>query len=276
MTIPYRDKPIEADLDIADQVRQANITYHDAIASEYESDPSTALVFTREAQTRIERIVGLLGQTTEGGLFVDVGCGTGNVLKFAQRAFDRAIGMDISAGMLSVAKERGLVVCLADALTLPVASASVDAISCFSVLYHLYHQRPYLAEFYRVLKPGGYLYTDFDPNGACLLRQSFFLRIVQFIYRHILSLRFGLWRREGIQSEESRMAGLQKLAECHQNYTSGLDPAAFRYDLTALEFREVGIYYHYSTLSLSQVKRLPTLVKFQKLMFPFLATIAKK
>ena len=64
MTIPYRDKPIEADLDMADQVRQANITYHDAIASEYESDPSTALVFTREAQTRIERIVGLLGQTT--------------------------------------------------------------------------------------------------------------------------------------------------------------------------------------------------------------------
>jgi ubiquinone/menaquinone biosynthesis C-methylase UbiE len=274
--MPNYDKRNEIALDIAEQVRKANISYHDAIANEYECDPSTALVFRKGAQAKINRVIQFLSQNTEGGLFVDVGCGTGNVLKFAQKAFSQAMGVDISVGMLSVAKNKGLNVCLADAITLPIESSAVDAISCFSVLHHLYQQKPFFLEFFRVLKPGGYLYTDFDPNGISLLRRPFVLSSVRCLYNGFLLIRSSQLTRKGLQAKKSKMLALQKLAEFHQNYSSGLKPDALRQELKSIGFREIKIYFHFSTLSLNQYKCVPIPVRVRALISPFLAIIAKK
>jgi ubiquinone/menaquinone biosynthesis C-methylase UbiE len=274
--ILHNGKREEIDPDIAEQVRDANISYHDAIAEEYESHPSTALVFGKRAQTRINGVIQFLSQNTKGGLFIDIGCGTGNVLKFAQKAFHQAMGVDISVGMLSVAKNRGLNVCLADAITLPIESSAVDAISCFSVLHHLYQQKPFFLEFFRVLKPGGYLYTDFDPNGISLLRRPFVLSLVRYLYNGFLFVRFGRLIGKGLESENSKMLALQKLAEYHQNYSSGLKPEAIRQELKSIGFREINIYFHFSTLSLNRYKCIPIPVAARAFVSPFLAIIAKK
>jgi len=274
--MPNDVKPKETALDIAEQVREANISYHDAIANEYECDPSTALVFGKRAQTRINGVIQFLSQNTGGGLFIDIGCGTGNVLKFAQKAFHKAIGIDISTGMLSIARNRGLNVCLADAINLPMESSTVDGISCFSVLHHLYQQKPFFLEFFRVLKPGGYLYTDFDPNGISLLRSPFVLSLVRYLYNGFLFIRFGRLMSKGLQSKNSKMLALQKLAEYHQNYSSGLKPDALRQELKSIGFREISIHFHFSTLSLNRYKWVPIPMKIRTLVSPFLAIIAKK
>jgi len=44
-----------------------------------------------------------------------------------------------------------------DCATLELADASVDLLFCHQTFHHLVEQEKVLAEFYRVLKPGGYL-----------------------------------------------------------------------------------------------------------------------
>ncbi len=276
MTMLRYDEPNGTDLEIAEQVRRANISYHDAIANEYESDPSTALVFKKGAQTKINRVVQFLSQSTEGEFFIDVGCGTGNVLKFAKKVFRKAMGMDISCGMLSVAKNRGLNVCLADAITLPIRSSTVDAISCFSVLHHIYDQKPFFLEFFRVLKPGGYLYTDFDPNGISLLRRPFVLSLVRYFYNGFLFIKFGRLMSKGLQSKNPNILTLQKMAEYHQNYSCGLKPDVLKQELKSIGFREINIHFHFSTLSLNRYKWISIPMKVRSLISPFLAIIARK
>ena len=270
------NKPDQTDSDIAEQVREANISYHDAIANEYESDPSTALIFKKGAQAKIKGVIQFLTENTEGCLFLDVGCGTGNVLKFAQKTFHHAIGVDISLGMLSVAKNRGLNVYLADAINLPIPSSIVDAISCFSVLHHIYDQKPYFLEFFRVLKPGGYLYTDFDPNGICFMRRPFVLSLIRYLYHGFLVVRFGSWADKSLQSKSSKVLASQKMAEYHQNYSCGLEPNTLIQDLKLIGFRDVNIYFHFSTLSLIRYRWVPIPLKIRALVSPFLAIIARK
>jgi len=137
------------------EVTNANLLYHDMIAEHYEEDESLA--------GSHEGIVHSISLNGENSLLLDLGCGTGNVLKFGRRFFKEAVGVDLSLNMLRIAKSRGSEVIQADALKLPVVSEIFDCVSCFSVVHHIYDQRPFLREIHRVLKKGGRLYTDWDP-----------------------------------------------------------------------------------------------------------------
>lgn len=59
--------------------------------------------------------------------------------------------------MLAVAADKGLTVARGDADTLPMATASVDAVMLVSMLHHVPDWRAALAEARRVLRPGGRL-----------------------------------------------------------------------------------------------------------------------
>jgi SAM-dependent methyltransferase len=99
----------------------------------------------------------------------DVGCGTGSSLFEAARRWPGAalVGLDASVGMLAVAGREaeklpgdvrarvGFAEC--DAVSLPLADASLDVlVSCF-MLQQVPSRPPVLAEFARVLRPGGIL-----------------------------------------------------------------------------------------------------------------------
>jgi ubiquinone/menaquinone biosynthesis C-methylase UbiE len=89
-----------------------------------------------------------------------VGCGTGLVLQRVATFAKRAVGVDLSPGMLARAKARGLDVVEGSATALPFADASFDVAYSFKVLSHVPELPTALAEMLRVVRPGGHLVFD--------------------------------------------------------------------------------------------------------------------
>ncbi|AUF94464.1 SAM-dependent methyltransferase [Pseudomonas sp. 02C 26] len=98
-------------------------------------------------------------------VLLDAGCGQGKSFKHLQRVFapGRLIGIDADPHSLQLsdaeAARQGLTVELlgSDCAQLQLADASVDIVFCHQTFHHLVEQEQALAEFWRVLKPGGYL-----------------------------------------------------------------------------------------------------------------------
>ena len=97
---------------------------------------------------------------------LEAGCGTGRVLARLRAAGLPAVGLDLSLGMLTHAGGRGLPAGRADLTALPVADASQDLVCCFKVLPHVPRLATALAEFARVLKPGGRMVIEtYNPRS---------------------------------------------------------------------------------------------------------------
>ncbi|WNW13018.1 methyltransferase domain-containing protein [Pseudomonas sp. DTU_2021_1001937_2_SI_NGA_ILE_001] len=114
----------------------------------------------------IEDLRGLFDAPPPGeAVLLDAGCGQGKSFLHLQRVFQptRIIGVDADPHSLeqsaSEAARLGLDVELigSDCASLPLPDASVDLLFCHQTFHHLVEQEQALAEFYRVLKPGGYL-----------------------------------------------------------------------------------------------------------------------
>jgi ubiquinone/menaquinone biosynthesis C-methylase UbiE len=98
-------------------------------------------------------------------IIVDVGCGWGRSFKLLNERFDaqHLIGVDVDPVMLAAsaaeAARHGVVVefkC-ASSSQLPLADQSVEMIFCHQTFHHLIDQESAIAEFHRVLTPGGQL-----------------------------------------------------------------------------------------------------------------------
>lgn len=99
---------------------------------------------------------------------LDVGCGNGNYLEFAQRAGWRVRGLDFDAKATAAARARGLDVDEGTIKLLAEEEASYDRITLSHVLEHVYDPWDLLADCYRLLKPGGVLWLEtpnIDSNG---------------------------------------------------------------------------------------------------------------
>ncbi|SFK88499.1 demethylmenaquinone methyltransferase / 2-methoxy-6-polyprenyl-1,4-benzoquinol methylase [Halogranum rubrum] len=96
---------------------------------------------------------------------LDVGGGSGRAAMALETGDRQVTVVDISRGMLSRARGRGLSCVQADARRLPVASESVDAVTIVDALHHMPTQRTVLGDVARVLAPGGVLVVrEFDPE----------------------------------------------------------------------------------------------------------------
>ncbi len=109
---------------------------------------------------RWRRRAAAAGALGEGGRALDVACGSGRLsLELRRRAGERGlvVGLDFSAGMLGVAAEHapGPRYVQADALRLPFADASFDAVTVAFGLRNFADPGRGLAEMARVLRPGG-------------------------------------------------------------------------------------------------------------------------
>jgi len=171
------------------EVREANITYYDSVAEVYEEEIEQAIHQCDFNQRRIDEMVRGLAEKTQKELFLDLGCGTGNVLKFGQKYFQRAIGVDISFNMLKQARQNGLEVVQADILFLPFKSKVFDVVSIFSVLHHIYDYSLVFNQINRVLKTGGFLYSDWDPAKQPVIDEKkiswWMYRTLQRVYRYL-------------------------------------------------------------------------------------------
>ncbi|WP_049570037.1 class I SAM-dependent methyltransferase [Nonomuraea sp. SBT364] len=113
----------------------------------------------------VAEIVGKLPQ----GVALDAGCGTGRVASALAGRGHRVIGVDSSPDMLDRARAR---VPQGEFLhgelhRLPVPDDAVDLVVCSLALTHVPALGPAVAEFARVLRPGGHLViTDMHPDGV--------------------------------------------------------------------------------------------------------------
>ncbi len=101
---------------------------------------------------------------------LDAGCGTGANLHVMLRARSRPVGVDLSRGMLRVAKHASPGVPLAQAdlnRELPFARRAFDALLCALVSEHLTSVRTLFREAFAVLRQGGRLvFSAFHPEMA--------------------------------------------------------------------------------------------------------------
>lgn len=90
---------------------------------------------------------------------LDAACGTGRYAEYLAAAGHRVIGVDGSPEMLDLARGRvpGAEFRLGDLHGLPVPDDTVDVLVCALALAHLPGLEQAMAEFARVLRPGGHL-----------------------------------------------------------------------------------------------------------------------
>lgn len=100
-----------------------------------------------------KRTVASLG-LPEQSLVLDIACGTGDLCGALESDDYRAVGIDISEGMLRAARTDAPLV-LADGLTLPIADARVDGITCGFALRNVVSLSDLFEEMGRVLRSGG-------------------------------------------------------------------------------------------------------------------------
>jgi ubiquinone/menaquinone biosynthesis C-methylase UbiE len=95
---------------------------------------------------------------------IDVGCGPGNLYAAIGGNPRVLIGVDISHGALEQAKMRGYIPLLADAHNLPLIDNCADIVTLNAVLHHCDNMVKVLTEAARLVRPGGLLITDEDPQ----------------------------------------------------------------------------------------------------------------
>lgn len=114
------------------------------------------------------------------GLLVDMGTGTGRMLEVFGSRVREAIGFDLSADMLTLARSRlsdlgqeNCQVQQGDLVGLPIGPEEADIVIMHQVLHFVDDPTMALAEVARVLKPGGrVLIADFASHNLTYLRDE--------------------------------------------------------------------------------------------------------
>jgi demethylmenaquinone methyltransferase/2-methoxy-6-polyprenyl-1,4-benzoquinol methylase len=113
---------------------------------------------------------------TKGSSVLDLCCGTGDVvIELQKRTPALVVGADFCHPMLAAAREKSAAVLIeCDALCMPLRNASTDAITIAFGFRNLANYEAGLAEFQRLLKPGGMLaILEFSHPRAWPLRLSY-------------------------------------------------------------------------------------------------------
>ena len=156
-----------------ERIKEANLRYHDVAATGYDTKWGIDFGPIGKAQVRAKVAKALGGWPDEGfGEALEIGSGTGyfslNLMQLG--LLGRVVATDISPGMLdelaASAERLGLEVEteVTDAERLPFADASFDLVFGHAVLHHLPGLPIALAEFRRVLRPGGTLVFCGEPS----------------------------------------------------------------------------------------------------------------
>jgi len=97
---------------------------------------------------------------------VDLGTGTGNVLKYFSNS-NLVLGIDLTFSMLQVTRQLypGIKLIQADALKLPVKTDSVELITAIGLSEYLSDIESLFMEAHRLLKADGFLLLTFSPGG---------------------------------------------------------------------------------------------------------------
>lgn len=170
-------------------------------------------------------------------IVVDIGCGPGNVYATLGGSPKLLIGVDISHGALEMAQEVGYVPILADAHNLPFINGFADVVVANATIHHCNDMGKVLAEAARIVRPGGILFTDQDPQVTAwnFKGLGLFLRDIRFpLYK--------LMRYKHYIAFDERIAR-QKTEIHNQRPGDGITPELYYQILNPLGF-DVKLYPH--------------------------------
>jgi ubiquinone/menaquinone biosynthesis C-methylase UbiE len=144
--------------------REKDVARFDQWSSSYEESWMQRAFFERAHRATLALAAGIVHQPES---VLDVGCGTGKLLRRANRYWPEAklIGVDPANGMIEMAKRLTPYATFSKGMAeaLPLQDASVDlAISTIS-FHHWQDQAAGIREIARALRPGGYfILVDFS------------------------------------------------------------------------------------------------------------------
>lgn len=121
------------------------------------------LAYCHRSDEFINRWKAAIGDWT-GKVVVDIGCGPGNIYASLKGKPKILIGVDVAPKSLEFAREQGYLPVLADATSLPFKSGFADIVTLNAALHHCEDMEAVLREAARLVKSGGLLVTDHDPQ----------------------------------------------------------------------------------------------------------------
>jgi ubiquinone/menaquinone biosynthesis C-methylase UbiE len=122
--------------------------------------------------------------------FLDLGCGTGAAVREAAQTVERAVGLDLSPGMIGQARALAAELDNVEfhvgdvSAGLPFADGAFNAILCTTAFHHFPGPRGAIAEMERVLASGGRLVIA-DMNRDQLLVRMLDLGLRTFQRSHV-------------------------------------------------------------------------------------------
>lgn len=158
--------PLRTDTDYTEYVKDFYRTIEDYDWNKV-TDTKTGLEsFLHRA--REKKMIRLIAQWGFGSDYLDVGCGTGLILRHLPKG---ATGIDLNPRHLERAKKYvpDARLMIGDAEKLEFPNETFSAVVCTEVLEHLVHPQKALSEIRRVLKPGGRLIGS-TPHHALIWR----------------------------------------------------------------------------------------------------------
>ncbi|HUY49969.1 MAG TPA: class I SAM-dependent methyltransferase [Streptosporangiaceae bacterium] len=138
---------------------------YDAVARAYHAQLGDELDGKPLDRALLEGFIELAG----AGPIADVGCGPGHVTRFLAARHAKVIGVDLSPGMIGVAREHApaLAFAVGSMLALPVADGAWSgAVALYSIIHLTAGQRAIACrEFARTVRPGGWLLAAFHIDS---------------------------------------------------------------------------------------------------------------
>lgn len=157
----------------AEQIKDANISYHDAAAEEYDAKWGIDYgeVGTTQVALKTDKV---LGKGAHFPRALEIGSGTGYLsLNMLQNGvIEEVVCTDISQGMLDVVEASAERLGFGDRVEtvhteaegLPFPDESFDLVFGHAIIHHLPDLQESFNEFYRVLKPGGMIFFAGEPS----------------------------------------------------------------------------------------------------------------
>ncbi|MCF8367446.1 MAG: methyltransferase domain-containing protein [Bacteroidales bacterium] len=215
---------------LKDLVTNANEELHDSYADYYEKSDLNQ-VFTEESFLHTEKLLSESAKKYGKERLLDLGCGTGFIINVSQKHFDEIYGIDVSRKSLKLASKYNAHLVCGSVYSTPFSNDSFNVITANATLHHLYDFHAFFEEVYRILKPGGVLLIDHDPNA--IFRRYFGW---QKLLRRMMLRK----KRKNIVNCDKEVA---QYADYHQFKTSGIKPKKVKALLAKSGFKNVEVFY---------------------------------
>lgn len=249
----------------SDENVKANLIYHDYVAEKYEKDPRVRLgTMHPNCGKRLEWLKDKYFKNNNEIIALNLGVGTGNLMKKANKVFKIVYAMDISKNMLLMANRFTNKLIQGNAIEIPLKNQSLDVVFCVAVLHHIYDLEKFFISVRKVLKNRGVFYSDYDPNRKFHLniRNSKILFFLLTLYRRISNL--------FIFDKDEKIKEIHDIAEFHEEYNLGLDPEELVNIAKKSGFSDAYVIYHSDAKNLDYPKKGRIIHKISELLlYPF-------